>query len=141
MHNPFDVAITKVYGPYVVRPGGSRPRRQVVIHLANGRRTSMSYARWQMTQHLGRTLAPDEHVDHVNDDPMDDRIDNYQLLTPAENNRKTNLGKASPFRGIDKGFAHGTMYAWQKRRCCCDICSRAKREWNDKRNASRRRKA
>ena len=138
MFNPFDEPIAKVYGPYVVTPNGGPPRRQVVIHLHSGRRTSMSYARWQMTQHLGRKLDPTEHVDHVNENPLDDRIENYQLLTPAENARKSGLGKPSPFKGVDKGFSHGTQYGWQKRRCGCPECAAAKRAWNDERNARRR---
>ncbi len=40
---------------------------------------------WKRTQQL----IPDElEVDHINDDVSDDRLDNYQLLTKAENARK-----------------------------------------------------
>jgi hypothetical protein len=42
-----------------------------------------------MEQHLGRKLLPDEHVDHINNDKTDDRIENYQILSPADNLRKS----------------------------------------------------
>jgi hypothetical protein len=42
-----------------------------------------------MEQHLGRKLEEWEQVDHINNDPTDDRIENYQLLTQQENNRKS----------------------------------------------------
>ncbi len=79
----------KVYGPYK-RPDG----RQHVIHyddVSQTRRTQ-SYPRYLMEQFLGRALESWEHVDHINDDPTDDRIDNFQLLTQAENNKKAAKG-------------------------------------------------
>jgi len=42
-----------------------------------------------MSVHLGRYLTDDEHVDHINEDKADDRMDNYQILTNAENTKKS----------------------------------------------------
>ena len=39
---------------------------------------------------------------------------------------------------LEIGFRHATMYAWMKRRCPCELCQVAKREWYDERNAKRR---
>ena len=39
---------------------------------------------------------------------------------------------------LEIGFVHGGVYGWMKRKCECDMCVRAKREWQDKRNAARR---
>jgi hypothetical protein len=36
-----------------------------------------------------------------------------------------------------KPFTHGTMYAWMKVKCNCDICFIAKRRWHNKRNQAR----
>lgn len=44
----------------------------------------ITYARWLMQEHLGRQLGPDEIVHHVNGDPLDDRIENFRLVTRAE---------------------------------------------------------
>ena len=33
---------------------------------------------------------------------------------------------------------HGTMYAWMKRGCRCDLCLESQRNWYDKRNSDRR---
>ena len=76
----------KVYGPYV----DSNTGRKVVIHydLTTRTRRTQSYPRFLMEKHLGRKLLPTEQVDHINGDPTDDRIDNFQLLSAAENNRK-----------------------------------------------------
>lgn len=41
-----------------------------------------------MSVHLGRQLERWEQVDHVNGDHTDDRIENFQILTVADNNRK-----------------------------------------------------
>lgn len=136
--NPFDKDIASVYGPYERDYTRSKRRRQLVVIFTDGTRTTITYARWLMVQHLGRRLGPDEHVDHVNDDPLDDRIDNLQILTRAENARKAGLGKPSPLKGVEKGWRHGTQYGWQKKKCGCPDCAVAKRAWQDARNAARR---
>lgn len=67
----------------------SEPRRVVGLIDFNGSRTSTSYARYLMSCHLERYLKEDEHVDHINDDKLDDRIENLQILSPEENARKS----------------------------------------------------
>lgn len=113
----------------------------MIIKLKGGRTTSMSYARWMMTQKLGRRLLPSEHVDHVNDRTLDDRLGNFQILTPGQNAKKSNVGKPSPFKGIERGWAHATIYSWRKKHCTCRRCRRAKKVWTDKRNAARRKRS
>ena len=78
----------KVYGPYKRKDG-----RKHVIHFGDGTRRTQSYPRYLMEQHLGRKLEDWEHVDHINDDPTDDRIENLQILTVTENNRKSSKGE------------------------------------------------
>lgn len=73
-----------VYGPYTRKDG-----RKHVIHYENGKRRTQSYPRYLMEQHLGRALETQEQVDHINNDKTDNRIENLQLLTVAENNRKS----------------------------------------------------
>jgi hypothetical protein len=52
-------------------------------------RTTISYARYLMSIHLKRYLTQDEHVDHINEDKADDRIENLQILAQQQNNYKS----------------------------------------------------
>ncbi len=38
----------------------------------------------------------------------------------------------------NSGFTHGTIYAWMRIKCPCELCEIAKRAWHDDRNAKRR---
>ena len=75
----------KVYGPYQRKDG-----RRHVIHyeFESGTRRTQSYPRYLMELALDRKLESWEHVDHINNDPTDDRIENYQILTQKKNNQK-----------------------------------------------------
>ena len=75
----------RLYGPYERKDG----RLHVLKYFEDGTRRTQSYPRHLMEQHLGRELAADEHVDHINNDKTDNRIENLQILSPAENNRKS----------------------------------------------------
>ena len=71
----------KIYGPY-----GSK--RKMVALVSPEHRTTMSYARYLMTLHLGRELTDQEEVDHIDDDYTNDVIENLQILTPEQNKAK-----------------------------------------------------
>jgi len=67
----------------------SQGRNTIVLYKTGAQeRTSISYAKYLMSVHLKRWLTKDEHVDHINNDKLDDRIENYQILSLADNNRK-----------------------------------------------------
>ena len=57
-------------------------------------RKTISYSRYLYSVHLWKTkqeLIPNNMVvDHINNDKLDDRINNFQLLTVSENNAKEN---------------------------------------------------
>lgn len=74
----------KVYGPYTRKDG-----RKHVIHYDDGIRRTQSYPRYLMETFLGRKLLKSEEVDHINDDPTDDRLENFQILTQSENIQKS----------------------------------------------------
>lgn len=67
------------------------PRRVLLLVRKDDTKTSMSYARYLMSCKLGRYLSKDEHVDHKDDDKLNDVISNLQILTPKENNIKKNI--------------------------------------------------
>jgi len=84
---PFDGY--RMYGPrihqgrrivYLVRKGDSSDR------------TTLAYAKYLMSIHLGRWLDSYEHVDHVNDNSLDDRLENYQVLTYGPHSTKHSKG-------------------------------------------------
>ena len=43
--------------------------------------------RYLMEQHLGRKLSRDEHVHHINGDPLDNRIENLMVLKNGDHQR------------------------------------------------------
>lgn len=61
------------------------PRRNIILYNSNTDRTTISYARYLMSVYLGRFLSDDEVVDHINADKLDDRLENYQIITHSEN--------------------------------------------------------
>lgn len=79
----------KIYGPYTRNDG----RKHVVIVHEDGRKQTKSYPRLLMEQHLGRELTKDETVDHINNDFTDDRIENLQILSLADNASKAMIGR------------------------------------------------
>lgn len=74
----------KVYGPYTRKDG----RKHIILYDGINR-TTISYPKYLMEQHLGRKLEDWETVDHINEDFTDDRIENLQILSRADNIRKS----------------------------------------------------
>lgn len=58
-----------------------------------------------------------------------------QLLCSRCHKKKT---KKDQREQKTKEPTHGTMYAWQKKKCQCDICLKEKRRWYNERNEKRR---
>lgn len=88
----------KIYGPYKRKDG-----RFHIIKYENGRRTTQSYPRFLLEQHLGRKLEDWEHVDHIDNNLENNSIDNLQILHQNENTRKF-----LEYSGKKQSFYHGT---------------------------------
>lgn len=73
-----------VRGPYVYR--GQRSR--VTLRHPDKPTTTMAYARYLMCVKEGRWLSKDEHVDHIDNDPCNDSIENLQILSQDANTAK-----------------------------------------------------
>lgn len=69
------------WGPYMNR----EHRRIVIVRLPTGKKKTMSYARYLMEIHLDRYLSKDETVDHIDNNKLNNKIENLQLLSRAEN--------------------------------------------------------
>lgn len=76
----------RVNGPYIVKHG----RSIVVVFYDDGTKKSMSLARHLMQEKLKRELAEWETVDHIDEDPTNNDVENFQILTLLENVQKSN---------------------------------------------------
>ena len=76
----------KVYGPYFDSTG---KRRIVRIVFFDGTSKTTANARYVLEQHLGRSLTPEEEADHIDENPLNDSIENLQVLAPLENKLKS----------------------------------------------------
>ncbi len=54
----------------------------------SNKRKCISFARYLMSVHLGRLLSKEEHVDHIDDDKKNDVIENLQILSQEDNQKK-----------------------------------------------------
>ncbi len=67
------------------------PRRVVSLISNEGKRTSVSYARYLMSCELKRYLRKEEQVDHIDNNKLNDNIENLQILSQKENSIKKNM--------------------------------------------------
>lgn len=70
----------KVYGPYTRKDG-----RQHMVIVSDDKKTTISYPKWLMEQHLGRKLETWETVDHLDENPLNNNIDNLEVVSRQEN--------------------------------------------------------
>lgn len=75
-----------IRGPYRRKSDG---RYIGIVTRKDGTRTTVSYPRILMERHLGRQLLPEETVDHINEDPSDNRIGNLRLLSRSDNVKRS----------------------------------------------------
>lgn len=64
------------------------PRRVATLRKKGGEMTSMSYAKYLYTSHYRTDVDNTCHVDHINGDKMDDRIENLQVISGTYNRQK-----------------------------------------------------
>lgn len=77
--------IVKVYGPYTRKQDD---RKVVILRLDDGKLTTKSYARFLYEQQNGEIGDIDLTIDHVDEDVTNDILENFELLTRADNIRK-----------------------------------------------------
>ena len=71
---------------------GNRGRRVITLIKSDKARKTISYARYVLACKVGRFLTEDEDADHVNDDRLDDRSENLQILSKKANRQKSVAG-------------------------------------------------
>ncbi len=87
--------IIKVYGPYTRKQDN---RKIVVLRLLDGKLTTKSYARFLYEQEYGIIGDINLTVDHIDENVTNDVLSNFDLLTRANNIRKS--AKTEMFNGI-----------------------------------------
>lgn len=70
----------KFYGPYLSEKD---KRLRCVLVFPNGKKKTVSYPKYLMEVHLDRYLEENETVDHIDGNPLNNEIENLQILTRA----------------------------------------------------------
>ena len=69
----------KVYGPYTRKDG-----RQHVILYSDGVRKTVSYPKFLVENHIGRSLNIDETIDHIDGDFSNNDMNNLRIVGRSE---------------------------------------------------------
>jgi hypothetical protein len=72
------------FSEFWFKPTKKIPRKYKTI-IVNGKQ--IREHRWIMEQHLGRKLKTCEHIHHINGDPLDNRLENLQIVSNSEHQR------------------------------------------------------
>jgi hypothetical protein len=62
-------------------------RKVVWIYYKDGTRKRINYARYKMQKYLGIELPKNEHVHHKNENKLDDRIENLEVIKIQDHTR------------------------------------------------------
>lgn len=101
-----------------------RPGTRTRLLRRDGKRVRAH--RWIMEQHLGRELLSSEHVHHINGDPLDNRIENLQVIDGSEHMRlhKEFLPKEKACSECGKMFVANPRKR-RRQKCCSPVCAQA----------------
>ena len=92
--------------------------------------------RWIMEQKLGRKLRPDEHIHHINGNPLDNRIENLQIIDVVSHNRlhKQKYPDLKTCWNCGQSFMANPRKR-KRQKCCSQKCAQAMRIAGRKRQA------
>lgn len=109
------------------------PRRVATLHKPDGYITSMSYAKYLYTSYYNVDIEEGFEVDHINNDKLDDRIDNLQVISKSDNIRKSAMKRIIVERTCP---VCGKKFMYRKRDlcshpnpCCSRKCGGIKANW------------
>lgn len=109
------------------------PRRVCTLRKSNGEMTSMAYAKYLYTSYYRCDVPKGNHVDHINGDKMDDRIENLQVISRYYNivkdkRRAENVLLICPVCGKEFIFPKGNLKT-HPNPCCSRKCGGIKSHW------------
>jgi len=111
------------------------PRRVATLRNSTTRETcTMSYAKYLYTSNYQCEVSKSDHIDHINGNKMDDRIENLQVISGYYNRVKDH--KHKEMVELECPVCH-TKFLFEKRNlsthsnpCCCRKCGGIKSHWN-----------
>lgn len=108
-------------------------RKLCTLRKADGTKTSMSYAKYLYTSHYKCDVDSYYHIDHINGDKTDDRIENLQKISATYNIQKDHIRKEMVIRICP---VCGKEFLFEKRNlcthpnpCCSRRCGGIKSHW------------
>lgn len=109
------------------------PRRVCTLRMADGTMTSMSYAKYLYTSYYGCKIAEGDHIDHINGNKMDDRVENLQKISGTYNRRKDHKHKemvilSCPVCDTEFLFEKSNLL-FKPNPCCSRRCGGIKSHW------------
>ena len=109
------------------------PRRVATLRKSDGTMISMSYAKYLYTSYHHCDVSKEEHIDHINGDKMDDRIENLQKISKKYNIQKDHTTKemlllTCPVCGKEFLFEKRNLNSHPSP-CCSRRCGGIKSHW------------
>lgn len=78
----------RIYGPYF---HSKHKRWYVIVFWSKEIKKMLLLSRFRMQEYLNRELDSKEHVDHKDNNPRNDDLNNLQVLINTDHNTKTHL--------------------------------------------------
>lgn len=111
----------------------SENRKMVCLVGENEERKTISYAKYLYTSHYNVEVDEGIHIDHINGDKTDDRIENLQAISGTYNRKKDHVVKSMLIRTCP---VCGTEFLFEERNlsthpnpCCSRRCGGIKSHW------------
>lgn len=109
------------------------PRRVAILYKEDKTSLTMSYAKYLYTSHYKETVEEGYHIDHINGDKMDDRIENLQKISGKYNRIKDHSIKemivlTCPVCGKEFVFPKRNL-STHPNPCCSRKCGGIKSHW------------
>ena len=114
---------------------GLSPHTRVRLIWRDGKKVREH--RWLMEQQLGRKLLPNEQVHHINGDPLDNRLENLEVLDTKVHQRRHKQIYPDTKACAECGTTFTVNPRKRKRhKCCSPECAMAMRVAGRKRQVA-----